>query len=297
MFAILIAFLAPLAYATSNVIDSHVSNHIFRRLSTILFYNNITNMLGIPFLFLFGMPQAFELKILPALLAVSAITICYQIPYYKALKSIDTSIISALLALGKVVIPVLAFFLLGEKLFPLQYVGFFVIIYFSLALNTKKAKKIKINMAFYYMLFVSLALAVQMVLFKYILNHLDWVSTSFYTILFSNLFIMLFIIKKKARRDIYHRWPKYRTKFHYFLLNETFDQIGSFATKYALSVLPVVVTTGIASVQPIFVLISCMIFQKVWGKKVKENTCKEHLIKKIFCFFMIIIGTILTVWD
>lgn len=291
------AFVGPIVGAAGNIIDAHISNHIFRRLSTVLFYNNITNLIGVPFLLLFGMPTLFDLSLLPALLAVSAITIGYQVPYYKALKSIDTSIISALLALGKIIIPVMAYFMLGEKLSFWQYIGFFIIIWFSLILNHKKSKKLKINRAFYYMLFVSIIIAVQMVLFKYILNYLDWVSTSFYTIIFSNLWLSLCFFQKRARRDIYHRWPKYRAKIHYFLLNEGLDQTGNITAKYALSQLSVVTTTGIASTQPIFVLISCIILHHFFGKKIKEKICKKHIIKKSICFVMILLGTVLTVWN
>ena len=56
------------------------------------------------------------------MLLVSLIDTFYQIPYYYAVKHVDTSIMAALFSIGKIIVPILAYFVVGEHLTSSQYV-------------------------------------------------------------------------------------------------------------------------------------------------------------------------------
>ena len=64
---------------------------------------------------------------------------------------------------------------------------------------------------------------------------------------------------------------------------------------YALSGLSPVVTTSINAVQPIFMLIFCGILTCFACCKLQEKLTYRVVMKKIFCFTLIILGVILVV--
>lgn len=295
MFAVLIAFLCPVMHAASNIIDSHISNDVFKKLPTIIFYNCITNFLAAPIVLLFGMPQFVEWKLLPYLFVVGAIDVLYQIPYYAALRKGDTSVICSCFSLGYVIVPVLAYFIVGEKLSLMQYTGFGIIIFFSLFLTIDNPKKIKINAAFYLMLASSLLLAVQVVMYKYILESLDWISAVFYPAVFSTFVTLTFLAKGKYRQDIVGNGRRYLSCFKLFASNEVINQIGTIASIYAMSFLPVVIIEGINATQPMFVLIFGIVLYSLFGDKFRENVSKEHVLKKFVSFIFIVLGVVLIV--
>ena len=64
---VLIAFLTPILHALSCIVDAHFSNNIFKKVPSLVFYATISNIIIIPFLFLFGTPIIPPLEILAIL--------------------------------------------------------------------------------------------------------------------------------------------------------------------------------------------------------------------------------------
>ena len=293
MFAVFMAFLAPILHSFCNLLDSHFANNLIKSNSAVIFYNSLTNVLVIPVLFLFGVPQAITWEQLPFLVIIAATETFYLLPYYHALRRIDTSVTSALFSLSGVLIPIMAWFLVDEKLSIMQYFGFGVIIAASIALNLEHPRKIRLNSAFFLMSAVAMMLAFQAVCYKYAVDNLDWVTAVFYTLVLSTLMSCAFLLFGKTRQDIVSAFPTYRRNFHYFLLNEIVYQGGELPSLFALSVLPVVAVEGIGATQPIFVLLFGMALHRVYGKRFKENFHAEHIYKKLLCFGLIALGVIL----
>ena len=66
-------------------------------------------------------------------------------------------VVNALFSLGKIAVPFFAFFLVHERISDIQYLGFFIIIFSSLAL-TLNIRRLHLNTSFFLMLFVSIIL-------------------------------------------------------------------------------------------------------------------------------------------
>lgn len=286
---VLIAFLMPFFHALSCIVDSYLSNDIFKKVPTLVFYASISNSLVIPFLFLFGMPEIPSFEILTVLFVISLIEVFYLAPYFLALQYIDTSIVVALFALGQVTLPILAYFIVGEQLGFLQYLGFGIILLSSFLLNFD-VKKFKLNVAFILMLIVSVLLSLSSVLSKYSLQQVDFVTVLFWIAVFSSLINFSFLLFKKYRTDIVQTFPYYAKKFKIFILNEALYQIGTLALTAALAHLPVLVTESISSSQSIFTLLLEFVIYKVCGKRFKEQLSRSDIIKKFISFAAIIIG-------
>lgn len=286
---VLIAFLTPLLHALSCIVDAHFSNNIFKKVPSLVFYATISNIIIIPFLFLFGTPIIPPLEILAILFIISLIEVCYQIPYYHALRNIDTSIVVALFSLGKITIPVLAYFIVNEKLSLIQYCGFGIILLSTFLLNFD-IKKLKINIAFFLMLVVSLLLSLSSVLSKYSLQSVDFVTVLFWGSLFATSISLSLLLLPQYRTDIISSFPKYKKRIKLFLSNEILNQGGTLAGTIALAHLPVLAVKSIGSSQSIFTLLLGFVLYKIFGNRFNENLTRQEVIKKLISFITIIIG-------
>ena len=129
MMIYLIAFLSPFFYALSVLIESFLSLGIFKKPATMCFYASLTNALFVPLMFYFGTPTWPEMRFWIVYILLAMIDIAYLYPYYIALKNTDTSVVSSLFSIGKVFVPLLSFCVLGDVLSPVQYLGFFIVIF------------------------------------------------------------------------------------------------------------------------------------------------------------------------
>ena len=294
LLGILVAFISPMAHAVSNIFDSYVYGTVFKRIPTTIFYVNLTNILGILCLPLFGPIHSLPVEAWFLVGLLAAINIGYQFPYFAALNRTDTSVVAALFQIEKVFIPVWAFLIVGEVLHPIQYLGFGIIILFSLLLNINPKANIKINTGFWLMCLTAIMLSFDGAFCKALLEHTDWVSAAFWVAVISFVMQFMMIFYRPVRTDIVKNFGKYRRKFGMFLFVEFFDQIGSFSPIFALSLIPVLVNSGIESVQPIFVALYGLILARFFGKRFHEDISRGAMIKKIVCFVMIGVGVMMT---
>lgn len=290
------AFLSPLFYAFACLIESQLSNRTFKHQTTMIFYISLMNCLFLPLLLFFGMPEIPSKELFFYYVLIAVIDVAYLYPYYTAMKVIDTSIVGALFSLGQITIPVMTYFFLEERLEFTQYIGFTIIIMASIALSIKGAKIPKLNRAFYYMVLASLLWALHIVMEKYVLNlDSNWINVTIYPTALAGLFPLLLLFRKKWRKDIKKNFPPYLHKFKYFVVNEFFDFIGMAASIYGLSGLSPVASASISATLPIFMLGISYLALKYLGVKLKERFSARYLMKKFFCFVLIILGVILVV--
>ena len=287
-----IAFLSPFFYALSVLIESFLSLDIFKKPATMCFYASLTNAIFIPLMFFFGTPTWPEMQFWFVYATLAIIDITYLYPYYIALKNTDTSIVSSLFAIGKVFLPLLSFFFLGDLLKPLQYAGFFIVLSASIILNMKKETSFKINKAFYLMLLSSFLLSCRVILAKYALNSDGiWVNTIIYPNLISGTMVFLFLFVKKIRPDIREHFHLYMEKFPFFIANEFVYFLAILTSIYALSKLSPVISAAVEATEPIFLLSLVWLAQPFYRFQFKE--LQVSFAKKMVCFILIILGIIL----
>ena len=289
MMIYLIAFLSPLFYALSILIESFLSLDIFKKPVTMVFYASLTNALFVPLMFYFGMPTWPEMPFWIIYTLLAMIDIIYLYPYYIALKKTDTSVVSSLFAIGKVFIPLLSFFVLGDSLTLLQYFGFFMVIFASAILNMKKGFSLKLNKAFYLMFLSSFLLSCRVILAKYALNSDGiWINTIVYPNLISGMMVFLFLSVKNFRPDIKKHWSPYIKKLHLFIMNEFVYFLAILTSIYALSKLSPVISTTIEATEPLFLLSFAALARPFYHFK----EFKVSFVKKLVCFLLIILGII-----
>ena len=289
-------------YAAACVNDAHLTNTVFKKIVPLVFYTQLMICaVAIPIVLLFGMPTIPEPKVFIALLILSGIAVGYQIPYYAALQRIDTSVVVAMFSLSRILVPITAFFLLGEILSVVQYLGFIVIVAAVLALNLKRnteqnKKKTRINSAFFLMAAVAVLLSFETVLKKLALNNMDWHSVVFWYLVLGAGVTLTFLLPKTYRREIVESASALRGNNKTFGLMLLFNIPPMFSAIWALGFMPASVHKALGSVTPIFTLLYNWIMHKFgYGNLCKEDVLGKDIARKLFYFAIIIIGVVMAV--
>ena len=242
-----------------------------------IFYISLMNAVFVPLVMFLGWPSVPSTAAIVCYVLLAFLDIVYLYPYYTAMKVIDTSIVAALFSLGQITIPVMTYLWLDERLSLTQYIGFAIIIMSSIALSIKGTKIPKLNRAFYYMVGASLLRAFYVVLEKYVLiEDGNWINMVIYPNLISG-------------------FMPYLHRFKIFAVNEFLCFLGLACGVYGLSGLSPVVSTSIGATQPIFMLGLSYFILKHFGLPLKEKLTARIIMKKLYCFVLIILGVVLVV--
>lgn len=291
---LLIAFLVPLFGGLSTIIENTLSTKTFKHPLTMVFYISLSSALALPLALFYGTPSIPSSNVFPYYVLIALINIAYLYPYYLALKVIDTSIVSALFALGEITVPVMSYLWLGERLALTQYIGFAIITMSSVALSIKENKVPKLHKAFFYMLCAAIILSFRTVLEKYALNYDEnWVNVVVYPRVITGIIPLFFLLRYKSRKDVVKDFPPYKHKFKMFIIIELLDFLSGIAGIYALTAYSPVVTTAINSIEPICVLAISFLLFYYFKIGLSEKISPQVLLKKLFCFVLIILGVIL----
>lgn len=292
---ILAAFISPMTHSLANIFDAYITGHLFKKVSTAIFYANITNILGPVVLLLIGPVHWLPASVWPYAIVIGLINVVYLFPYYMALRTVDTSIVAALFSLEKIFIPFWAYFIVHEVVQPSQYLGLGIIIIASIILNVQNPKKIKLNQGFWLMLFTAVILSFEDTFYKRILLETDWISAAFWSAMLTFIIRWGILFSKSARLEIIKDFPIYKANFPKFCFIEIFDQLGNLGPVFALSLIPVLVQTSISSTQPIFVMFYGWLLTKLFKHQFKENLSLSQTIKKLICFIIIGLGVSLAI--
>ncbi|OGL98165.1 hypothetical protein A2318_01465 [Candidatus Uhrbacteria bacterium RIFOXYB2_FULL_45_11] len=295
MLWIFIAFLAPVLHGFANILDNYLTNQRFKNIWTLTFYSTLFNALFLPFIFFIEVPGIPPVSAVPFLLLVGTIDILYLFPYYKALQSDDTSVVSALFSLGKILIPLFAFLFVGEQLHLTQYLGFFILILASASLTLNHRGVFRLNASFFYMLLCSILLAVEAVAYKHLFDQVGWSTGFVWATCVSTMVILGFLFVTHIRRDIFKHTKDLKRNAPVFILEEFLTFGGSAASTYAISLVPVTLEKSIGAFQPLFVLLYALVLGKYFPHLFKEQIDRRSILKKSLIFLIMIAGVLLVV--
>lgn len=288
------AFISPAVHGFANVCDNRLSKEFPTNVTLLAAVSvALQCLLLLPLLLFFPLDFHFSAAIWAQIVAITLLDFFYLYPYYWSLKHTDTSVVAALFSLGKITVPVLAWFFLNETLAPSQYLGFFLIIGSGLML-TFHWGRMHLNAAAMLMLGVSLMLAVCGLLEKNTLNTgVDWFSLLVIT-MWLKLALGVGLMSLRAAENI-ATLRHLRLKTGKWMLAEALlSTTGNAGGMLALSLLPITVTRGISSSQPLFIATYAALFGKKWPGLFQENESGLPAWRKMLAFALIIVGTVLS---
>ncbi len=292
---LLYAFIAPAAYGVAEVLDNFLANRIFKHPLTLAFFSAVFNLVVVAVLFIVSPPILPPLATLPIFLSLGFINFAYLYPYYRGLQSDDTSVVAALFGLGRIFIPILAFFIVDEVLTIPQYIGVMFILFASIAVSLKKEHaKLLFSKSFWYIGLAAFLLSFEGVLLKYLFNQgVQYSAAVGGEILMATLFTLPLLGFKKVREDISLRWRLFLREVPVFTVEEGLTFVAFASEAYAIDMAKVTLVKAIGMFIPFFVLFYGKMLKTKFPLIFKEHTENEVIIKKVLTFSLMIVGLIL----
>lgn len=291
---IVFAFIPAVVDAYANIVDGHFSNTKFKDPWILIFYLGVLELLFVPLLFLYRLPVILPWQAASLFGVATFLDFLYLAFYLKALQKTDTSIIAALFSLGKITVPIMAFFVLHERLTWTQYIGFLVIITAAIALTTSRVQgRVHFNKAILFMSASSLVHAVQGVIYKRALENVDWVTGFVYVSVFATFFYFcIFVIKRRTVLGHFRAAPE---QSRLLLLQSGLAFISGVTGTIAISLAPITLVKAVFATQPFFVLLYTPFLRRYTKLHIKEQMDKDHLFKKAVCFLAILVALVLVI--
>jgi drug/metabolite transporter (DMT)-like permease len=295
-FGIIAAFSEPVLHAYANILDNYLADKLFARLAPLVFFGTIFELLTVPVIWYLDPPSATPVVLLGILFVVSIIEVSYLFPYYWSLRRADTSVVASLFSLGKIFIPLLAFYFVGERLTLPQYAGFLILILSSVLL-TLDFRKMRLNVVFFIMLGTSLALSLQAILLKYVYEQgMGWGTSVIWTCSFQFFMGLALMVWPANRAELRSSISRAKQVGLVVFGMEAFSVGGSLGSMLALYFIPISIAKAIAATQPIFVLVYALLFSKKYPHLFREYIGRDGVAKKSLLFVCIIAGTLLIVF-
>jgi drug/metabolite transporter (DMT)-like permease len=292
---ILLALLAPAAYAGANLIDAAFARKWSKDPLGLSIASGIMNGAFLP-LTLWIDPPRWPGGHWPLLAAIGILECAYLFPYYRALQEDDTSNVASLFELGKVLTPLAAFLISREIAAPTQYLGFALIVGASAALTLDvRAAGVRLRGSFGLMLLAAGCLAVQAGLYKLALDAMGWGTAFAWATALSSAFALGTLLHPRLRRRTTDALAAVRRHASPFLAGEILTFAGTAASSAAIAAATVTATKGIESLQPFFVMGLTALVGRRWPDLRNEGGARISLVRKTACFAIAAIGAGLAV--
>jgi drug/metabolite transporter (DMT)-like permease len=283
-------------YGISNIFDNYLSNKHFKNPFVLLLYILALEVVMLPGIWVFAKPSFPGWHTMALFLLIGLLEVTYLYFYLLALKENDTSIVISLFSLGKIFVPIISFFILGEVLTFRQYVGFVVLVLASVALSFRFGEKFKLNRSFWLVSLSSLIVSIVVSVYKYALNEAGW-STSFTFVTTSSFVIALFFVcmTKSGRSELKTNLSMPGKVLIALLLTVVASFGAEAAYSYALSLSKTSLVTSLTPIQSLSILIFALLLNKKYPEVFTEEIDKHNVFKKIFFYFLTFIGLILVI--
>ncbi len=290
---IFLQLLSNTIIGVANVFDGQLSRKTFSSVWVIVCLNGILLIPALPILFLILKPSFLLPSQLILVLVIASIEFSYQIPYYKALREAETSVVMSLFSLEKIFVPVFAYFIVAERLALVQYIGFGIIVALSLVITFDR-KSFKWSKAISYMIPVTVILALSSVLQKYGLGEIKWNAFYFWSLALSlpfYIFTLFFIKSARSEVSLFFKKP-FDKKYIPLYGQNIFTWVSGGIGTIALSILPVTISKAVSSFHALIVHIIASKGSKRLGIEHKEEISWRRIL--IFCG--IAVGVFLTLF-
>ena len=215
------------------------------------------------------------------------------VPYFKALKLEEASRVIPLIHFSPLIVLVLSFVFLGERLSSYQMVAFFLILIGGFLLSLRNIKGVfTLKRAFWLMMFVALLAAISQILLKYVYTYSSFLDGFFWFKVGAFFGGGVLLLIKKNRDNFVKSMNVIKSKnFMIIILGVGIVSfVGSLSFNYAIKLGPVSLVSVLDGIAPVFILIITILLSKYFPKILKEEIDKKVLLTKAFAIALMIWG-------
>lgn len=281
---LIFAIISPFIWGFMNVLDKFVISHKVKNSLSFTVVAGIANIaIGILLaLFLDWRGISFVDLLSPAI-AGSIFGLHFFI-YYYALGKEDASNLIGFMYVYPIIVAILSFLFLNEKLSVISYIGICLILLGAVFLSVK-AKKIRLKVSLWMIVSLIIIVALYEFFIKVATNNLPVLNGIAISAVCVGFVIILGLFNKNIRLG----FPRELKNIKWALLTESLTFLGILTTYFAMAGLPATIVSSLAAIQPFAVLVLEYLAIKIGININLEN----NFSKKIIPILLIVIGAIL----
>ncbi len=285
---LILALLAPLLFAVVNILDDNLLAFVYKSPYLAASFAGFFGTLPVTTLLFF------DFQSMPTNLAILAtisglLTVVYLYFYFKGLATESPAVVVAILGLAPTLLPVLGYFLLGERLTGLEVLGFVIVLLASLALAIPDLKDFKVSKAFVPLLAAVLFIDIVSISTKFVYDRASFYSAFMLYSMGMGLGGLFFYYLK--RRDNKQTLRAIRNDIKMLLPIFIVAELTALAAEFTLNLAvdrgPVSLVKVIEGIQPMLVLLIALALHPFWPKYFRE--AKEGQLPKKFLLMVIIV--------
>ncbi|VVB79396.1 EamA-like transporter family protein [uncultured archaeon] len=279
--SLIFVIICPFAYAFTNIFDKYIVSYRVKKplgMSAISFIP-LFFMGLVMILFSNWSNISLNAMIIPLLGGIFVGAQYYS--YFFLIKHEDASNLSGIVYFYPVIVAILSFFILGERLALIGYLGLALIIFGVVKLSYKTSAS-KSFTGFLIIAVNILLIALYEFSAKLTTSELPLLNGLGLITLISSLVIFAGLAFKKVRVDFISELKNVK----WGIASELFTLIATFTLFLALTNLSATVVSAIASIQPMIVLF----YEKIAERKLKKISHHDGIRTKIFYILSIILG-------
>jgi len=288
----LFSILAAICWAAANTIDKYILTKWVRQpFIPVIILGLIGLIASMMVHFVYGFSFLSYSNILLALIA-GIFYILMAVFYFKALKIEEVSRVIPLFYLSPLFILLFAAIFLGEVFTLLKYLGIFLLVIGAILISAKNLSRINLGKAFWWMILSTLALSINQLLTKHLLNFADFWTIFAYTRLGAVIgLIPIAYIYFPELIDTVRRHGK--RVVIVISTSETITILGVLLITIAASIGYVTLVNALSSIQSFFVLLFAVILSIFYPAILKEEIGKSVIFQKLIAIISMFIGAIL----
>lgn len=301
----LLALISPFLYATGNIIDSYLVSKYGNKvegsiIGLILISSFFSIVLLIP-LFCIFYSEICEINILSILLLVFSgiISMTSIIAYLYALAEDNATAVTVWWQIIPFFSCVLGYIFLGEQITNIQILGGLLVVSGAILVGSEvfNVKELFNKKVFFLMIIASLLYSIVGLLFKIgtLESHSFWVSSFYENIGVLLVGVFIFAFSSKSRFTFFTVFKI--DKKQLIVLNSINELIfigATLITQFVILSIPLVISSIINGLTPLFVFIFSLIFAFFFPETIKDiNISRKDIYKNSFGLIISLIGLIL----
>ncbi|MDD5749448.1 MAG: EamA family transporter [Patescibacteria group bacterium] len=281
---LIFAIISPFIWGFMNVLDKFVVSHRVKNTLSFTIVAGIVNLaIGIILaLFLNWTNIAINDLLFPAIAGLIFGSQFFL--YYYMLGKEDVSNVIGFVYVYPIIVAILSFLFLNEKLSLISYFGMSMILLGVIFLSVK-AKQIRLKVSLWMIISLIIVVALYEFFIKIATNNLPELNG----IAISSICVGLIILPGLFNKKIRLGFPKELKNIKWALLNESLTFLGIFTTYFAMAGLPATIVSSIAATQPFAVLILESIAHKIGIKISVENNFNKNIAPILLIVFGVVL--------
>lgn len=290
---ILFALAAPALYAASSFIDKYVIDKHVKSFATLTI---LGGCVALPFSFAIFAARGFPVYSLGQTALIILAGMCMELallPYYKAISLDDVSAVVPTFQIIPVLLLLLSYVVLGERLTVEQFIGFWIIVIGAFLLSRESGRKLfAIKRSFGWVLLASMLWAIPVIIFKFVTVAQGFWDALAYEFLGASLgALVLFLIPRLGRGFVRDMGNVRGRVWGILVTNEFVYLFGRLLGFFAITIAPsVALASALGGAIPLFALVYGVILTLWFPRIIKEDIQRATLFTKLGAIILIFLG-------